>query len=239
MNYIEQEWKKLLSEIIEKGEVNRKDDSEVLEILGYNTFVKNPINGFTSQSADSFLQDVRKGFYDVFDYVMAGASIAEYIDGMNDDRVIRCYAHKDGFVYSYPERLLSMRTWDRVWMNYAIVNQLDVILNRLNKNIGTNRAVAHFYNCGLDRDEVDIPCLQFLQATVRNDKLRLHIIFRSNDIFGAWVSNMFLMVYIGLLICDNLKDKHPNIEFEGIDYHVSSAHIYKTDLGMAKRIVER
>ena len=122
--------------------------------------------------------------------------------------------------------------------NNILVNQLDVIIKRLRDNIGTNRAVAHFYNCGLDKDEVDIPCLQFLQATVRDDKLQIHIIFRSNDIFGAWVSNMFLIMYIGLIICDSLREEHPNISFEGVDYHVSSAHIYKTDLGMAKKIIE-
>lgn len=232
MNYIELEWKKLLSAIINEGSLNTKDDSEVLEILGYNTFVKNPINDFSDQSSDAFLLNVKDGWYNVDGYVMTGESIAQYIDGMNDSKVICCYDYEDGFVYTYPERLLSMRTYN------GVVNQLDVIIERLRNNIGTNRAVAHFYNCGLDKDRVDIPCLQFLQATVRDNKLKLHIIFRSNDIFGAWVSNMFLITYIGLLICDHLRKDHPNIIFEGIDYHVSSAHIYKTDLGMAKKVIE-
>lgn len=237
MNYIESEWRKLLIKIINEGKLNKKDDSEVLEILGYNTFVKNPINDFVDQNSNAFLHSVQDGWYDVEGYVMTGESIAQYMDGMNDSKIIHCYDYDDGFVYTYPERFLSMRIGDKS-DNNILVNQLDVIIKRLRDNIGTNRAVAHFYNCGLDKDEVDIPCLQFLQATVRDDKLQIHIIFRSNDIFGAWVSNMFLIMYIGLIICDSLREEHPNISFEGVDYHVSSAHIYKTDLGMAKKIIE-
>ena len=82
MNYIESEWRKLLIKIINEGKLNKKDDSEVLEILGYNTFVKNPINDFVDQNSNAFLHSVQDGWYDVEGYVMTGESIAQYMDGM-------------------------------------------------------------------------------------------------------------------------------------------------------------
>lgn len=237
MNSIEIEWKKLLKTILKEGSFNIKDDSEVLEILGYHTFVKNPFlaHGFVSQSPECFLKWINNGWFDIKDYPMNRQGISEYLEGLHDKNIIECFNSKDGFVYTYPERLLSMRVWDKNSDNLILIDQLAVIVNRLRENPGSNRAVAHFYNCGLDRYEVDIPCLQFLQATIRDEKLTLHVIFRSNDIYGAWPANMFFITYIGLLICEALKNDY-SLTFEGIDYHVTSAHIYKTDLDIVKKI---
>lgn len=238
MNSIEKEWKKILKTIIEKGDMNKKDDSMVLEILGYHTFIKNPLreSGFLSETPEDFIKYIKGGWFNIEEYPMNGQGIAEYLEGMHDDKVVRCYEKEDGFVYSYPERLLSMRIWDEESNKLKEVNQFDVIVDRLTNNSGSNRAVAHFYNCGIDRDRVDIPCLQILQATIRNNELELHVIFRSNDIYGAWVANMFFISYVGLLLCEKLNETYPNLFFKGIDYHVTSAHIYETDFGMVNKI---
>ena len=238
MNSIEREWKKLLKTILKKGEFNTKDDSKVLEILGYHTFVKNPFleGRFSEHSAEYFLKCIKEGWFDIEDYPMNRQGIIEYLEGVHDPKIIKCFESKDGFVYTYPERLLSMRTWNKDAHLYDTINQLDVIVDRLYENPGTNRAVSHFYNCGLDKDEVDIPCLQFIQATIRKNELVLHVIFRSNDIYGAWPANMFFLTYIGLLIFDRLKEKYPSLYFRGIEYHVTSAHIYDTDLNMVKKM---
>ena len=43
---------------------------------------------------------------------------------------------------------------------------------------------------------------------------------------------------VGLVILDNLRDKYPALSFKGIDYHVSSAHIYETDLDAVEKILQ-
>lgn len=237
MNTIEKEWRKILETILKEGTVNKKDDEEVLEILGYHSFVDCPMDtNFVPESPDFFLEKIKEGWFDIDGYMLNSQGIAQYLEGVSDEKIIKCYKEDDGFVYSYPERLFSMRVWDEDSSGYAEIDQFEVIIERLMDNPGTNRAVAHFYNCGIDRNKVDIPCLQFLQATIRDNELVLHVIFRSNDIFGAWPSNMFFIMYIGLMLREILSEKYPALFFRGVDYHVTSAHIYKNDLKFARGV---
>ena len=235
MNSIEFEWKKLLSIILKMGERNKKDDSVVLEYLGYHTFVTNPLffQNVLSQKPEDFISYIKNGYFDIKDYPMSGDSIAKYLEELKDPKCIHPKDYEDGFVYTYPERLLAMETYDRISEDRAIIDQFEVIVERLYDEIGSNRAVATLYNCGLDRNAEDIPCLNWLQATIRDNQLVLHVMFRSNDIYGAWPSNMFFLMYIGLTLCHTLPY---DVEFKGIDYHVSSAHIYETDLERVKQM---
>ena len=239
MNSIETEWRKLLNNILYDGLYSVKDGYGIKEILGYHTFISNPLDmtNVLSQKPDDFVEYIRRGYFDIEGYPMSGDGIAQYLEEFQDEKCIRPFKTEDGFVYTYPERLLSMRTYDADFDLNVEVDQLGVIFDRLIDDVGTNRAVATLYNCGLDRNEHDIPCLNWLQATIRDNKLVLHVMFRSNDIYGAWPTNMFFITYIGLLLQQSLSENYPAITFKGIDYHVSSAHIYKTDLNMAKNVL--
>lgn len=239
MNSIEFEWRKLLKSIMKRGCFNKKDDSKVLELLGYHTFIPNPVlqmGPIMIGETKNFLEYLKNGMLNVQDYPMSGESIAKYLMELHDRKCIYPREYEDGFVYTYPERLFAMETYDRISDEPAIIDQMEVIIERLMDNSGSNRAVATLYNCGLDRLGADIPCLNWLQATIRNHELTLHVMFRSNDIYGAWPSNMFFITYIGLLLVQSLKGEDPLLMFKGIDYHVSSAHIYETDLDMVKKM---
>ena len=114
------------------------------------------------------------------------------------------------------------------------------MVERLIDDLGSNRSVAVTLDPKHDCSEEDIPCLQVLQATVRDRKLTVHCFFRSNDIFGAYYSNMYFITYIGMLLVEELNRRDPvnaNIVFDGIYYYSSSAHIYKTDYSKAKKLV--
>ena len=80
--------------------------------------------------------------------------------------------------------------------------------------------MATLYQPGRDLEREDIPCLNWLQATIRDNKLELHCMFRSNDLYGAWPSNMYLLTYLGLWLCEQFVDEE--ITFKGIHYHSSS-----------------
>lgn len=240
MNSIEFEWRLLLSQIIEEGNFNKKDDSRVLEILGYHTFVPCVLskNNFFDQKSSLFRSYVKSGKFDIKGYPMSGEAIERYISEFYDKKNIWCFNEEDGFVYTYPERLQAMRVWDKNIKGFAPENQINIMLSRLKESRGSNRAVATLYNCGLDGMEEDIPCLNWIQATIRNDELILHVMFRSNDIYGAWPSNMMFLMNVGLVILDNLREKYPGLSFKGIDYHVSSAHIYENDLDAVEKVLE-
>ena len=221
INFFEKVWKELLNEVIYNGKYTYKDDSKIKEVIGVHKQIKNPYsNSIIKISADKFASYVKKGIFDIAEYLIKGEALFDYVTSLDDEHQI--YLDDDGFIYTYSERL----------QNYNDINQLDVIINRLNKNINSNRAIAVTYNPMVDMNRQDIPCLQLIQALVRNDKLILSVYFRSNDLYGAFPSNMMFLTYLGMKIANELE-----VQFDYIDYHCSSLHIYETDYKQASKVI--
>ena len=221
INFFEKVWKELLNEVIYNGKYTYKDDSKIKEVIGVHKQIKNPYsNSIINISADKFASYVKEGIFDIAEYPIKGEALFDYVTSLDDEHQI--YLDDDGFIYTYSERL----------QNYNDINQLDVIINRLNKNINSNRAIAVTYNPMVDMNRQDIPCLQLIQALVRNDKLILSVYFRSNDLYGAFPSNMMFLTYLGMKIANEL-----GVQFDYIDYHCSSLHIYKTDYKQALKVI--
>ena len=221
INFFEKVWKELLSEVIYNGKYTYKDDSKIKEVIGVHKQIKNPYsNSIINISADKFASYVKEGIFDIAEYPIKGEALFDYVTSLDDEHQI--YLDDDGFIYTYSERL----------QNYNDINQLDVIINRLNKNINSNRAIAVTYNPMVDMNRQDIPCLQLIQALVRDDKLILSVYFRSNDLYGAFPSNMMFLTYLGMKIANEL-----NVKFDYIDYHCSSLHVYETDYEQALKVI--
>ena len=221
INFFEKVWKELLNEVIYNGKYTYKDDSKIKEVIGVHKQIKNPYsNSIINISADKFASYVKEGIFDIAEYPIKGEALFDYVTSLDDEHQI--YLDDDGFIYTYSERL----------QNYNDINQLDVIINRLNKNINSNRAIAVTYNPMVDMNRQDIPCLQLIQALVRNDKLILSVYFRSNDLYGAFPSNMMFLTYLGMKIANEL-----GVQFDYIDYHCSSLHVYETDYKQALKVI--
>ena len=222
-------WIQYLNDIYNLGEDHTKDDSPIKELRGYHIKISNPLSSLSSVTSIQkdkalYLKCLKQGSFNIDNYPIMDEALYEYVTAWDKEEMILC----DNFVYTYPERLLNYDC------SIYKENQYEIILNRLRNNIGSNRGVAVLYNPIADSDVEDIPCLNWLQATVRDDKLLLHCMFRSNDIYGAWPSNMYLLSYLGMKLADDLGE---NIIFEGIDYHCSSAHYYKTDEDAVKKVI--
>lgn len=221
INFFEKVWKELLNEVIYNGKYTYKDDSKIKEVIGVHKQIKNPYsNSIINISADKFASYVKEGIFDIAEYPIKGEALFDYVTSLDDEYQI--YLDDDGFIYTYSERL----------QNYNDINQLDVIINRLKKNINSNRAIAVTYNPIVDMNRQDIPCLQLIQALVRNGKLILSVYFRSNDLYGAFPSNMMFLTYLGMKIANEL-----GVQFDYIDYHCSSLHIYETDYQQALKVI--
>jgi len=233
---LEDAWKKFLKKIIETGEEHEKDDGDVLvESLINHCFIDSPLKQFGGQNINSkmFISMIRKGVFNINGYPIKDLALAEYVESLDDPYMI------DGgdFVYTYPQRLCCYPAIDR-FDEEIDANQLEIMEYRLLEHAGSNRAVATLYNCGLDATEQHIPCLNWVQATIRNNKLILHVIFRSNDCYSAFPSNMLFISYIGIKLVEALKENYPTLEFEGINYNSSSLHIYEGDMEAAKKVIE-
>lgn len=240
---IDTHWKQLLWDCYHHGHSYRKDDAQVKELLGNYVFLERPQDidipiHEKVDNLDVFMDRMKKGLYNLQGYPLKNEALADYVNSFNKNSLIYCsddesreklHIETIPFVYTYPERLLHMPSSDE------FIDQFDIIASRLRKNQGSNRAVATLYQPFLDGTRTDIPCLNWLQATIRDDKLELHCIFRSNDLFGAWPSNMYLLTFLGLWLVEELQD--PNLTFNGIHYHSSSLHIYEIDLSTVKEVL--
>ncbi len=230
MSTIEKLWKRILKDIHEKGSIHNKDDAEIKEILNISGWIDSPIqnNDAVFVGSKMFVDLVRAGLYDIPEYNIKGDALADYVDSINDKEKIHLdYNDSSAFVYTYPERLKAMPVSDK-YDNFMVdtKNQIDIMINRLLENSGSNRAVATLYNCGMDSFVDDIPCLNWVQALIRDDRLYLAVMFRSNDIYNAFPSNMMLLMNIGLIIVESLRFRYPNLSFHGVYYNCTSAHYY-------------
>lgn len=236
-------WKNFLKDILENGETHEKDDGDILqESLINHCFIPNVLNQFGNQSitTEKFLDLIKQGVFNIEGYPVKDLALYDYVTSL-DDVSIRANKNfetgEDKFTYTYPNRIFNMK--DR--HSDFIVNQFALMVNRLSESScgssGSNRAVANIYSAPRDCDMKDIPCLQIIQATIRNDELILHCYFRSNDCYGAFPSNMLFLNYLGLKLVDCLKKEYPLLKFKGIAYNSSSLHIYKNDIDAAKKVV--
>jgi len=232
---LEKAWKQFLHTVLENGESHEKDDGDILqEHLINHCIIDNPLKqiGNTHITSEMFIDLIKKGAFDIKDYPIKGPALAEYVESLIDEEIIR----GGGFVYTYPERIFNIKLSNRD-NEVRRYNQFRIIYNRLKNYDGSNRAVMTLYSAGLDETEQHIPCLQFLQATIRNNKLMLHVFFRSNDLYSAFPSNMLFISFIGIKLTEKLKEEYPSLEFIGINYNSSSLHIYEGDLEAARKVI--
>ena len=221
MNIFESKWRKLLEELLLSHKKHVKDKTQIREIIGVHERIDNPYkDSMLNINHKQFAEAVKRGAFDITDYPIKGEALFDYVTSLDDEHQI--YLDDDGFIYTYSERL----------QNYQGRNQLIDIVNRLKQDSGSNRAVAVTFNPFIDNKQEDIPCLQLIQALVRNDKLILSVYFRSNDLYGAFPSNMMFLTYLGMKIANEL-----DVKFDYIDYHCSSLHIYETDYEQASKVI--
>lgn len=241
MNSIEKVWIDFLDECITNGKWVEKDDGDkILEILDNHCFIPNVcdsiIGGNVDVTMDMFLELMGEGAFNVDGYPMKNQELEMYARQLDDPKHI--YLEGDeSFVYTYPERLFNVHQVNR-FGEIVNENQVDTIINRLKEHDGSNRAVANLYMCAFDKDEQHIPCLQLVQVLIRDNQLSLYIYFRSNDLYGAFVSNMFFLQYLGMKITNALKEDYPSLKFNGIFYNSTSLHIYKGDYEQALKVVK-
>ena len=221
MNIFESKWRELLEELIVNHKKHVKDETPIREIIGVHEKIDNPYkDSMLNINYKQFAEAVKRGAFDIKDYPLKSEALYDYVTSL--DQLDKIVLDENSFIYTYSERL----------QNYQGRNQLIDIVERLKQDMGSNRAVAVTFNPFIDNERADIPCLQLIQALVRNDKLILSVYFRSNDLYGAFPSNMMFLTYLGMKIANEL-----GVKFDCIDDHCSSLHIYETDYQQALKVI--
>lgn len=234
-------WLQMLWEILHHGNKKKKDDSYIIEDVNNHYFIEPPYNmDFIGKkmNREMFKTFLKKGSFDISGYLISGDALMNYVLSLDSEKhVLNSEDGEKAFVYTYPERIKNIvSATDK--QDIGFYNQIQIVCERLKSNIHSNRAVMNLYVPGIDGHAVDIPCLNWVQALVHNDCLTLHVMFRSNDIYQAFPANMYFIMYLGVTIVDELREKYPTLYFGGIYYNSTSAHIYDTNVDEVSKLLE-
>lgn len=127
------------------------------------------------------------------------------------------------FEYSYGSRL---RHWHGI-------DQLETAFDRIQEDHETRRAVCVLFDPILDHVRaINLPCINLIQFSLRNNHLDLSVYMRSNDLILGFAYDVFCLsliqeVMAGWLGCELGKYTHV----------AQSLHIYKKDQDLAKNIL--
>lgn len=110
------------------------------------------------------------------------------------NKLINGYSTYSTFEYDYHSRLFD----------YAGVNQIDYIVSKLREHPESRRAQAITWMPDRDTSVKDVPCLQYIQCSIRNDVLDMSVMFRSNDMLLAFGSNAYALTMLQDTIAEQL-----------------------------------
>jgi thymidylate synthase len=84
------------------------------------------------------------------------------------------------------------------------IDQISYIVEKIKSSPSTRRAIAITWNPVIDQKLDNCPCLQLVQCVLRDSKLDMRVIFRSNDMLTAAGANMYALVQLQKSIADAL-----------------------------------
>lgn len=150
------------------------------------------------------------------------APIQYYLNRYNE------FAEPDGTVWgAYGPRIFNMRG----------INQLALIIKRLEKNPDSRKAVVQLFNAeDIPTDEYsykDIPCTCVFQFMIRSDKLDMITSMRSNDAFIGLPHDVFAFTMLQEIVARSLGK-----EIGTYKHMVGSLHLYDDKIAKARAYLD-
>ena len=140
--------------------------------------------------------------------------------------------------YTYGERLFSyalpeggQRSENEL---HGIINQIQLVEEKLRRNPYTRRAVAITWRHQKDFSSDNPPCLIEIVWSVKHNKLYQTATFRSHDIYGAWLLNIY-----GLRKLQKKMAMNIGVDTGSLMVVSVSAHIYKNNWKYASELIGR
>jgi len=143
------------------------------------------------------------------------------------------------FEYDYHGRLFDWGERLSVDGQPVHVDQIAYIVEKLRSSPVSRRAIAITWNPVIDEKLDDCPCLQLVQCIVRDGKLCMRVIFRSNDMLTAAGANMYALVRLQKSIADQLGipcGTYTHISLVPHIYYIRDAHDIVPFCGKGKLI---
>ena len=140
--------------------------------------------------------------------------LMEMLDGILDFEV-----EKGNWVYTYHQR-------------YA--DQYQFIIDELRRNPSSRRAVMMIWDKTKDDYSDEPPCFNHAQFFIRDNKLHMKVLFRSNDACKATFMNAFALIMLQKRIANEL-----GVKVGTYTHRANSFHCYKKDWDMLSGYVNR
>lgn len=140
--------------------------------------------------------------------------LMEMLDGILDFEV-----EKGNWAYTYHQR-------------YA--DQYQFIIDELRRNPSSRRAVMMIWDKTKDDYSDEPPCFNHAQFFIRDNKLHMKVLFRSNDACKATFMNAFALIMLQKRIANEL-----GVKVGTYTHRANSFHCYKKDWDMLIGYVNR
>ena len=150
------------------------------------------------------------------------ASLEQYCQEMLDG-ILDFEITQGKWDYTYHDRMTRYLCWN----DDIPANQITFVIDELKRNPYSRRAVIDVRNNAQDMYSDDPACLQHIQFFIRDNKLHMKVLFRSNDACKAAFMNAFALIMLEKRIADTL-----GIEVGTYTHRANSYHCYERDFGM-------
>lgn len=151
--------------------------------------------------------------------------VHEFLNGVSSES-----ATTDEFVYTYHDRIF--KKWG---------NQYEKVVQLLKQHPNTRRAMISLWDPSSDVQNTNAPCLDFIWAVIRNNKLEFHVVYRSHHLAtvtksgklmkgeGAFVPNLYAIATMQEKMAKELGTE-PCIERGPLILTDLSGHLYVSDV---------
>lgn len=143
------------------------------------------------------------------------------------------------FEYDYHGRLFDWGEKLSLDGEAVHIDQIAYIVEKIRSSPNTRRAIAITWNPVIDEKLNDCPCLQLVQCVLREGKLHMKVIFRSNDMLTAAGANMYALVQLQKSIADQLGvscGTYTHISLVPHIYYIRDIHDIEPYCGKGKLI---
>ncbi len=194
-------WIRIVRKIMESG-MKRIDERDV-ETLWCNNVMIHVQDPFTNRVSDKY----------PFSETVLREKYATQL--LTSDRM--------DFEYTYGERL-------NAW-GVETLDQIEYVIKKLQESPKTRRAVATTWDPRKDTIVDEVPCLNHFVFMARENVLDISVMVRSNDMYGAWLANVYALGELLTHVCEKT-----GLDAGTITTLSVNAHIYKHDWIQASSI---